>query len=291
MAIKEIKREWSPCQLDYVKTFLLHSEADVKDLPKCCIGSKATVSETDNEYFCTADGWKLGSELGGGQTVILEETEMITVDVTPGISGAYLLDKPLAAPLVDGATYEIVWGGEKYTSKTADATALGGVGVTTYLLGRSPNEENMPSPGPDCPFMLLIFPDGVEDAGVMLYGQIDSTVIPDLPTISIVEKAGTESAGGGGGFVVKATIVGMDSTGTNAELAVDKTFVETMEAIQAGRYVVCQLDTDGTINLLPAISYEPDAAIVFMIYSGVATVMVIMQADGSASMQIQAPEQ
>lgn len=65
MAIKVIKREWSPCQLDYVKTFLLHSEKDVKDLPKCCVGSKATVSETDNEYYCTADGWKLGSELEG----------------------------------------------------------------------------------------------------------------------------------------------------------------------------------------------------------------------------------
>lgn len=70
MAIKEIKREWSPCQLDYVKTYLLHSEKDVADLPECCVGSKATVSETDNEYFCTVDGWKLSAEIepgmGGG---------------------------------------------------------------------------------------------------------------------------------------------------------------------------------------------------------------------------------
>ncbi len=62
MAVFEAKREWSPEQLGYVRTFLLHSEKDVKDLPECCIGSKATVSETDNEYVCTVDGWKLKSE-------------------------------------------------------------------------------------------------------------------------------------------------------------------------------------------------------------------------------------
>lgn len=56
MAIKEIRREWSPCQLDYVKEFLLHSEADVKDLPACCVGSKARVGETGNVYTCSASG-------------------------------------------------------------------------------------------------------------------------------------------------------------------------------------------------------------------------------------------
>ena len=57
MAIKEIKREWSPEQLDYVKHYLLHSESDVKDLPKCCIGSRATVGDTDHEYVCSECGW------------------------------------------------------------------------------------------------------------------------------------------------------------------------------------------------------------------------------------------
>lgn len=58
MAIKELKREWSPEQLDYVKHYLLHWERDVKDLPACCVGSRATVSETDHEYVCTAEcGW------------------------------------------------------------------------------------------------------------------------------------------------------------------------------------------------------------------------------------------
>lgn len=57
MAIKEIKREWSPSQCDYVKHYLLHWEKDVKDLPACCVGSRATVGETDHEYVCTECGW------------------------------------------------------------------------------------------------------------------------------------------------------------------------------------------------------------------------------------------
>lgn len=62
MAIYEAEREWSPEQLGYVRHFLLHKESDVKDLPECCVGSKATVCETDNEYVCTVNGWKLKSE-------------------------------------------------------------------------------------------------------------------------------------------------------------------------------------------------------------------------------------
>lgn len=65
MAIKEIRREWSPCQLDYVKEFLLHSEADVKNLPACCVGSKARVSETGNVYTCSASGeWAVKDDGG-----------------------------------------------------------------------------------------------------------------------------------------------------------------------------------------------------------------------------------
>lgn len=74
MAIKEIKREWSPCQLGYVKEFLLHTEEDLKNMPRCSVGSKAIVSETDNEYVKTNDGWMLlcdcdedgGQGAGGG---------------------------------------------------------------------------------------------------------------------------------------------------------------------------------------------------------------------------------
>lgn len=76
MAVYEAKREWSPEQLGYVRHFLLHNEADVKDLPDCCVGSIATVAETDNEYTYTVNGWKLQSECeeiipgGGGGGVL-----------------------------------------------------------------------------------------------------------------------------------------------------------------------------------------------------------------------------
>lgn len=74
MAIKELKREWSPSQLAYVKEFLLHTEAELQEVPRCSVGSKAIVSETDNEYVKTTDGWMLlcdcdedgGQGAGGG---------------------------------------------------------------------------------------------------------------------------------------------------------------------------------------------------------------------------------
>lgn len=59
---KPVKQEWSSCQLDFVKEFILHNESDVAKLPACCVGSKATVSETNNRYVCCKDGtWKLES--------------------------------------------------------------------------------------------------------------------------------------------------------------------------------------------------------------------------------------
>lgn len=77
MAIYEAKREWSPEQLGYIRHFLLHNEADVKDLPSCCVGSIANVCETDNEYIYTVKGWKLKSEceemLPGGVDVEARE--------------------------------------------------------------------------------------------------------------------------------------------------------------------------------------------------------------------------
>lgn len=78
MAIYEVKREWSPEQLGYVRHFLLHHETEVKNLPSCCVGSRANVSDTDNEYVYTVNGWMLESECeeirpGGGASGVDEE--------------------------------------------------------------------------------------------------------------------------------------------------------------------------------------------------------------------------
>lgn len=80
---KPVKQEWSSCQLDFVKEFILHKEDDVAKLPEFCVGSKATVTETNNRYVCCKDGkWKLesiamsegtgeGSGTGGAQKTIV----------------------------------------------------------------------------------------------------------------------------------------------------------------------------------------------------------------------------
>lgn len=80
---KPVKQEWSSCQLDFVKEFILHNESDVAKLPACCVGSKATVTETNNRYVCCKDGkWKLesiamsegtgeGTGTGGAQKTIV----------------------------------------------------------------------------------------------------------------------------------------------------------------------------------------------------------------------------
>lgn len=95
MAIKELKREWSPSQLAYVKEFLLHTEAELQDVPRCSVGSKAIVSETDNEYVKTTDGWMLlcdcdedGGTGGGGVT---EERVNALIDSKLGVieNGTY----------------------------------------------------------------------------------------------------------------------------------------------------------------------------------------------------------
>ena len=142
MAIKEIKREWSPCQLDYVKTFLLHSEKELKDLPKCCIGSKAIVSETDNEYFCTESGWKLGSELGAPSVVvILPETELKK-------DGFFGTTTPLSATPTEGATAVVTYNGVAYESPVARAVDEG---VEMFVAGNTAMMD-IPGGNADAPF-------------------------------------------------------------------------------------------------------------------------------------------
>lgn len=116
MAIKEIKREWSPCQLGYVKTFLLHTEEDMNHMPPCSVGSMATVTETDNEYVKTNDGWKLlcdcdedgGTGAGGGGVKTVngiepDENGNVTVEVPADEHINELIDAKLG--VIENGTY------------------------------------------------------------------------------------------------------------------------------------------------------------------------------------------
>lgn len=242
MAIKEIKREWSPCQLDYVKTYLLHSEADVKDLPKCCVGSKATVSETDNEYVCTEDGWKLGSELGGGEVVILPETELSWAN------GPFALEIPLNGDLEIGKTYDVVFNGAAYDLAAFDNDGVVVVGAQTE--------------GDGIPFQFHQAPPEVTAAegiyGVCYVMDASLTSV----TLSIVEAAKTESAGGGSGVLMINGKVGtFEESGDNmlaAPCTFDKTYAEVMAAVNAGQYVVLKTSVSNTAYVLPIVSFVED---------------------------------
>lgn len=61
MAIKLLKREWYPCCDSYIKEWILDSEADVANLPKCCPGSTAIVAtKGGNVYMVNASGeWEV----------------------------------------------------------------------------------------------------------------------------------------------------------------------------------------------------------------------------------------
>jgi len=235
MAIKEIKREWSPCQLDYVKTFLLHSEKDVKDLPKCCVGSKATVSETDNEYYCTADGWKLGSELGGGgssEVVILPETEVAAITESP------ITTAPSAVPEV-GAVCKVTYNGTTYDCPTVAIPV--GMDLTGVLFGNS-DAMGIPGGNATAPFVIMLFDTPVDDgSGNPAYGMLvpmEEIAEGTSITLSIVQvgaASGGESAGGI--FEVSVPVTKYTSGSGHDFGEFDKSFAELVAAQKAGKIV------------------------------------------------------
>lgn len=252
MAIKEIKREWSPCQLDYVKTFLLHSEKELKDLPKCCIGSKAIVSETDNEYFCTESGWKLGSELGGGgEIVILPETELTHVEAAGGYIGN------IQSLPEEGKTYVVTYNGTAYDCACwmweVDPGDFAPAFGNSSLVGVEGGNA-------DAPFLIMLAED---EAGVLqcLFTPTDDTT-PESVTLSIVEKAETSSAGGGGLFVVNL-VKGeqmeespIPQYPTAFAVEIDKTFAEVLAAFKAGNRVECrETAEDGSVTIYQPVGF------------------------------------
>lgn len=247
MAIKEIKREWSPCQLDYVKTFLLHSEKDVKDLPKCCVGSKATVSETDNEYFCTESGWKLGSELGNNEVVILPET---AVTVTEGQG---YITTPLSATPTGGATAKVTYNGMEYL---CTVVAAADEEATGYMLG---NLDFIGNGGgnPDAPFVVMLIPDGVdinEDGTMDMYGTVmpvDGATSVTLSIVQVGAESGGGSSSGGSGVCVVTVTADTENMSDFTNVKADKTFTEMRAAYESGGLLWCRLIvtmTSGTLR-------------------------------------------
>lgn len=238
MAIKEIKREWSPCQCGYVKTFLLHSEADVANLPKCCVGSKAIVSETDNEYLCTADGWKNSASFddngGAKATVILPETVLTMI-----AENAAFAFMTINAMPEKGKTYTLTYNGVAYDS----VCSVWFDGAETQLtMG---NSEIVDGGNPDAPFAVMFYaiPQEIDEIGTVC-GVVQCMDSPTSVTLSIVEKVETESAGGGSGglFIATATLTGELAGNSETDMAVtlDKSFAEISSAFKSGNNVVIE---------------------------------------------------
>ena len=272
MAIKEIKREWSPCQCGYVKTFLLHSEADVANLPKCCVGSRAIVSETDNEYLCTADGWKNSASFddngGAKATVILPETELTMI-----AENAVFAFMTINAMPEKGKTYTLTYNGVAYDS----VCSVWFDGEETHLtMG---NSEIVDGGNPDAPFAVMFYatPQEIDEIGTVS-GVVQCMDSPTSVTLSIVEKVETESTSAGG-FIVKAT-VGDDGS----SCTFDKTYAETLAAINAGRYVACHLLDGEGVMIIPAVATDPNdtsPTITFGVYLNGMSFALMMYSDGT----------
>lgn len=118
MAIKHVRETWSACQLDFVKEFVINKEADIAKLPVCCVGSKATVAETNNKYVCCADGsWKLESKALGEENTTDNASELYRIEATANENFEVDLDKDFqeikAAVLAGKVPYIVCYDGSE----------------------------------------------------------------------------------------------------------------------------------------------------------------------------------
>ena len=60
MANKLVGQEWSPYLNASINEYIVDTEADIANLPECCVGSSALVVESANVYMVNASGeWVL----------------------------------------------------------------------------------------------------------------------------------------------------------------------------------------------------------------------------------------
>ena len=95
-------------------------------------------------------------------------------------------------------------------------------------------------------------------------------------------KVPAQDAGGGGGFVVTATVTLDEGTTASGTCTFDKTYEETLAAIKADRYVACYIELNGEIVILQACSANTaDNTIGFAMSIMGLSVFVQMLADGT----------
>ena len=232
MAIKEIKREWQPCQLAYVKHFLLHTEDDLKNMPRCSVGSRATVSETDNEYVKTADGWKLlcdcdedgGQGAGGGGASSWND----------------LTDKPFGTEIV----YKTLFDGTVTTADGWNATRYDPIDFSVY----------------DYDEYKVIF-DGTEYALKLQYDDYESGFIGSASLWNNVEYVSSEPpfcySNGWFGAAVDGEHTVIISTPVEKPIPIDPKYVEYELNLEAGVTTKADLEAiDGKYSILKVGAYR-----------------------------------
>ena len=56
MAYELVGKEWSPIQQEYRLSYIVDTEADINDIPKCCVGSHALVVDKGAILMVNASG-------------------------------------------------------------------------------------------------------------------------------------------------------------------------------------------------------------------------------------------
>lgn len=93
MAIKELRKTWSDCQLDYVREFIATKESDVEKLPTCCVGSTCVVSETNNRYVCgKGNQWKLREKAMEEGDAVVKSINGVLPDAEGNITSHHTLN-------------------------------------------------------------------------------------------------------------------------------------------------------------------------------------------------------
>lgn len=114
-----------------------------------------------------------------GYAYVYQDAEMASDD------GEYMLPTPPVASPVAGETYTVIIGGNEYTSKCVDASALTG-GLESYVFGNAAamgESDDLPieNPAPDAPYFIMLMPGGSDG----FYGLLVSTDSVDSPILTI----------------------------------------------------------------------------------------------------------
>lgn len=210
-------------------------------------------------------GAKFVDNSGGGEVVILPETELFTAEVVPGENGIYnIMDTPIENTPIAGATGKLVWGGVEYTSKIMDISAMMGLPDGSYfcmgnlaVMGEVPPDMAHLNPAPDAPYMLMFLPDGMPTDAGTTYGQMMSLgITPEPPTLSIVQVGAASGGENAGGEAMVLTARGAIADGNTVTL--DKSYDELVAAYKAGKLVKVLLTNGGMLLTLCACNLNQD---------------------------------